>query len=403
MPSDALVRIAGRNVYRRRKPRVVDEVALVVEPGVKWHTALEPGGLSNQWSGAVPRFSAEDFYDGARLHEKYRWPLTYEELAPYYDQVEELLRVAGPVTRVPQLPAQRIAYPTRLPRDWARVSRVAEGFGQGLSPIPLAGGFPWGVVSTATGYGSLQTVRRLLARPGFELRLGAHVLQLVWQGARRSVTGVVYHDRRSGATERLDASAVVLAAGPLATTKLLFDSACPDFPGGLGDTEGLLGRYLHDHVHDMFTFEVDKPLTRLRHLAYLTRAPHRDAEPLLGASCTIGGRISRVDRILNFTPIHARTFGAYVFGSTVPSVSNRAQPHPELKDDHGFPRLALHLEFTQEERRNTQAARDRLLDILYAAGIGAGVRWTLPQLTVGSSSPLWRYRPVAQRPEAGHG
>jgi choline dehydrogenase-like flavoprotein len=47
--------------------------------------------------------------------------------------------------------------------------------------------------------------------------------------------------------------------------------------------------------------------------------------------------------------------------------------------------LALHLAYTDEERRTTQAARERFLDILRAAGIGSEVQWTLPQVTVGSS------------------
>ena len=232
IPSDVLIRLAGRNVFRRRQRRHVGEVAHVGEPGVKWHTALEPGGLSNQWTGAIPRFSPEDFYDGARLHERYRWPLTYDELAPYYDRMEELLRVVGPATRVLQLPAQRISHGTRLPPDWARVSAAAEGFGQGLSRIPLAGGSPWAILPTATAYGSLQTPRRLLGRKTFALRLGAHALTLTWQARRRCITGVVYHDRQTGETHSVEASAVVLAAGPIATPKLLFDSACPDFPKG---------------------------------------------------------------------------------------------------------------------------------------------------------------------------
>jgi choline dehydrogenase-like flavoprotein len=385
MPSDMLVRLAGRNVFRRRQRRHVGEVAHVGDLGVKWHTALEPGGLSNQWTGAVPRFCPEDFYDGVRLNERYRWPLTYEELAPYYDKMEELLQVAGPTAPVLQLPTQRIARPSRLPRDWARVSDAAKEFGQGLSRIPLAGGSLWSIVPTATAYGTVQTLRRLVGRSTFDLQLGAHALRLTWQAERRLITGVEYHDRRTGATERVEASAVVLAAGPVATPKLLFDSACPDFPNGLGDTEGLLGRYLHDHVHDMFIFEVDKPLTRLGHPAYLTRASYGDSAPLLGASCTIGGRMSAMDRVLTFTPIPARRFGVIVFGSTVPSESNYARPHPELKDDFGFPRLLLQLGYTEEELRNTQTARERLIAIMHGAGIRSDVRWTLPQVTVGTS------------------
>lgn len=92
-----------------------------------------------------------------------------------------------------------------------------------------------------------------------------------------------------------------------------------------------------------------------------------------------------MDRVLTFTPIPARKFGVIVFGSTVPLESNCAEPHSELKDDFGFPRVVLRLAYTEEERRTTQAARERLLAILRAAGIESDVRWTLPQVTVGTS------------------
>ena len=52
------------------------------ETNLEYNYAL--GGLSNQWTGAVPRFCAEDFTAGEQVHEKYRWPVTYSDLAPYY-------------------------------------------------------------------------------------------------------------------------------------------------------------------------------------------------------------------------------------------------------------------------------------------------------------------------------
>ena len=54
-------------------------------PGVEWYASLSLGGLSNYWTSAIPRFAPEDFTDGARLDERYGWPVTYDELAPYYD------------------------------------------------------------------------------------------------------------------------------------------------------------------------------------------------------------------------------------------------------------------------------------------------------------------------------
>ena len=71
----ALVRMAGRNLYRHL-PSMTKPTGFVVtgdpETNLEYNYAL--GGLSNQWTGAVPRFCAEDFTAGEQVHEKYRWP-----------------------------------------------------------------------------------------------------------------------------------------------------------------------------------------------------------------------------------------------------------------------------------------------------------------------------------------
>src|SRR4029079_2475734 len=78
----ALVRIAGRNLYRRLPPpNKVTGLIATGDPRTNLEYNYALGGLSNQWTGAVPRFCAEDFTAGRQLHEKFVWPITYDELA----------------------------------------------------------------------------------------------------------------------------------------------------------------------------------------------------------------------------------------------------------------------------------------------------------------------------------
>src|SRR5690348_9577122 len=89
------VRVQGFTVAKRRPPlRSRAELRLTGDPATVIYEELAPGGLSNHWSCAVPRFSDEDFRDGARAGEEYTWPLGYAELEPWYDAVEPLLHVA---------------------------------------------------------------------------------------------------------------------------------------------------------------------------------------------------------------------------------------------------------------------------------------------------------------------
>jgi choline dehydrogenase-like flavoprotein len=385
MPSGLLIRAGGRTIFRFRPRRAIRQVALVAPADTAWLTSLEPGGLSNHWTGAVPRFSPLDFADGARAHERYRWPVTYDELAPYYDRVERVLRIAGPGGPVCGMPSQQVAFPKRLPSDWLPAVEAAARFGQGLCPTPLAGGAPWAVTRSARAFTSLAIIRHLLANPHFGLRLGAHALQVLWDSRLRRAAGVLYKDRATGATNRIRARAVILAAGPLSSTKLLFDSACSDFPDGLGNTEGLLGSYLHDHFHDMFVIELNHRLSRLGHSAVMTRAPHATTPPMAGVQLTLGGRASRLERLLTFTPLRTRTFGVIAFGSTTPVETNTARPDRVEKDEFSFPALRVHLKFTIEERLQALHARDRLMDILEAAGFLAQVTWSMPAHRAGSS------------------
>ena len=77
------------------------------DPGALLYEDLSPGGLTNHWSCAVPRFSEEDFLDARRAGEAFTWPIEYNDLACWYNRVEPLLSIAGAASDVPQLVAGR--------------------------------------------------------------------------------------------------------------------------------------------------------------------------------------------------------------------------------------------------------------------------------------------------------
>jgi choline dehydrogenase-like flavoprotein len=386
-PGGWLVRGGGRNLLRRppRSPLEAGEYVTTGHPGTVWFEHLEPGGLSNHWTGAVPRFDPEDFHDGERLDERYRWPLSYVDLVPYYEEAERLLDVTGTPQDVPGLPAGCLRHERWLPSDWQAIGRVAAAHGQGLTALPLADGPSWLVARRGTAFNSFTNiVPRLLGRPGFELRTGVHVLRLEWSGARRAITSVIYHDRGKDQQERLAARAVVLACGPLRTTKLLFDSACADFPEGLGNTEGVLGRYLHDHPKEWWSFTTERSLPRLAPSGYLTRRPHAASPPLLSTSWTIGNANGR-DRLLSLTPLRAHAFGVQVFGSMIPVPENNVRPSATSTDRYGLPLLEIQIDFDRRTTQNVEDARHHLLSLLDEAGYTSMLQPVEPQLVPGSA------------------
>lgn len=377
-PPGLLVRAMGKNLYRRW-PDLAGPQGHTASGDFRaqWHNALVPGGLSNNWVGAVPRFAPEDFFEGERLHERYRWPLTYGDLVPYYEQVERLMRIVADRRDVPGLPGPRVAYEQRLPGQWQQVASSAASFGQGLTPLPIADGPPWLISrSSAAAFNSFTRIVPLLQRsPHFQLLLGAHAMHLEWSGRKRMVDAVVYIDRATRAQKRVAGAAVIVAAGPLASTKLLLSSTSHDFPEGLGNTDGLLGRYLHDHSQGWCVIDTDRALPRFGQSAYLTRPPYRESPPLLAASCTLGRSDStRREKLLSLASLPAHSFGVVSFGTMVPVPENCVRLNPTATDGLGLPLLDVHISYHGEEVCAVTAAQGRLVAILEAAGYRCKLR-----------------------------
>jgi choline dehydrogenase-like flavoprotein len=108
------------------------------DPEAQLFEELAPGGLSNHWSCAVPRFSPQDFADAERAGVEARWPVGYADLEPWYEQVEPWLHIAGPEHGCAQLPAPKTLHTSRLADDWSVVRDLAPGQGRSLLPMPYA-------------------------------------------------------------------------------------------------------------------------------------------------------------------------------------------------------------------------------------------------------------------------
>lgn len=381
-----LVRLGGRNLYRKFPPLVTESRHTASgDPDTNWYYTLAPGGLSSQWTGAVPRFAPEDFTEGARLHERYRWPVTYEEMAPYYTSAERLLQITAGTGDVSNLPAGSAAYRRSLPADWEPVANAAAEFGQGLTMLPLADGPNALVARRGTAFNSFTNiVEKLCEDPRFSLITGAHALRLEYAPLHRRVRRVIYFDRRKGVQRCLPAEGIVIACGALHSTKLLFDSACPDFPEGLGNSEGIVGRFLHDHPQEWWVLDVERPVALLSPPAYLTRAPHQASPPLLAASWTLGV-VGTADKIRSRLRLKSSAVGVQIFGTMIPTETHHVKPAAEKRDAFGQPSLDVCIHYETPVIENVIRARHRLLEIMERAGYPASIRQVEHRMVPGNS------------------
>ena len=218
------------------------------------------GGSTVHFSMISLRFRPEWFECRTRLGYGFDWPLSYEDMAPYYDEVERALHVSGPV-RYPWGPRRR-RYPyrphevnaaglvlargaERLRVDWAPTPLATLSAPSGKSPPCVYRGFcNFGCSTNAKQSALVVWIPRALAA-GAEIRDMAMAGRIEVNDAGRA-TGVHYH--REGRWQFQRAHNVVVAGYAIETPRLLLNSACNRFPNGLANSSGLVGTHLTTHA-----------------------------------------------------------------------------------------------------------------------------------------------------------
>lgn len=388
-PRGLIVRAAGNTVVRltpRHGMRVGREHSTSVP--TEWHSSRVPGGLSGYWTGSIPRFAPSDFDDGARLDDRFRWPIGYDDLAPHYDAVEHLMGVTAghPLATVPD-PVVRHRHD--LPAAWESICRAVSGLDEGRSMgvMPMAKGTPWMVALRATEFNSFDLmVEPIRDDPAVRLLLGRHALRLERSRPGGPVDTVVVVNHGSHVVERHRARAIVLAAGALDSTEILLRSTGDDDPDGLGGSSGVLGRYLHDHPRQWWRARLERPMPALSHPLYLTRPDTSRHEPLRTAGFTVGlGR--RVDRLRTWVRGSSDEIGVLTFATMVPTPDGRVELVGDRRSNEHSD-LSITFSFDDATAGLMASSQQQFLDTLAAAGLPARVDFELPVGAPGSSVHL---------------
>ena len=357
------------------------------DPQAELFEVLAPGGLSNFWSCAVPRFSPEDFADAARVGEEQTWPLGYEDLVPWYEKVEPLLHIAGPAEGHTQLPAGKVLKRRVLDEDWSALVGRARQQGRAVTAMPYAYGAATTFTPSGTPFNSfVRLVKPELARGKIRVAFGARAASLEWSSARRRVQAVVFRDRKSGREERVTCRAVVVAGGALNSAQVLLESQSSDFPRGLGEGHANIGRYLHDHPIGKVVIDLKRPMSILPP-AYITRLElARAKRPLYASACMQWSSAKDVVKsALKGRPGRLSTVGFSVFGTMLPSADNYVAVDRSYRGRDGSAGLELHIRYAPEVGVVVDEARDHLLSLLAEADFGPKISvWKFE--AVGSSN-----------------
>ncbi len=222
------------------------------------------GGRSLHWNGVTLRFSADDFREGSLHGVEPDWPITYDELAPFYSEAERLIGVVGTREGLPQLPDGDFYAPPPPMRCAEQLGRRAcRTLGIPMIPVRKAlqvgtmrgtrmpchycrhcmDGCEVGAIATSVN----AILPDALATGRLTLRTNALVRRIDVDGEGRA-SGVTFVDRVTRRDHSIRARFVVLGCGAIETPRLLLNSSSASFPNGLANSSGLVGRYLTGHT-----------------------------------------------------------------------------------------------------------------------------------------------------------
>ncbi|MGV0714065.1 GMC family oxidoreductase [Mycolicibacterium sp. XJ662] len=219
------------------------------------------GGSSAIYGMVCERFFVDDFTPrqnfakpgGSTVPEA--WPITYEQMAPWYGEAEKLLRVRGQAD--PLRPeAAAVGLPGAPPFSADNQPLVDYLSGRGLHPyrLPMACDYADGCATCQT-YLCPQSCKNDAARAGVLPAIAEHGAQMLTEcrvvalDADRTRVRRLVCESPSGRLE-LTGKVVVLAAGALATPVLLLNSRSGDWPRGVANSSDMVGRNLMRHMLD---------------------------------------------------------------------------------------------------------------------------------------------------------
>jgi choline dehydrogenase-like flavoprotein len=225
-----------------------------------WWRARMLGGRTNHWGRISLRFGPDDFKGKSLDGLGDDWPISYDDVKPYYDRVDELVGIFGSVEGLRNHP-DGIFHPPPAPRCYellvkqasdklgvicipARLSVITKPH-NGRQACHYCGQCNRGCSVNANFSSPEILLRPALATGRLRLLTNAMVRE-VTVGKDGLATGVSYIDKTTGEDRHVRASIVVLAASACESARLLLNSRSGTFPQGLANSSGVVGKYLTD-------------------------------------------------------------------------------------------------------------------------------------------------------------
>lgn len=378
-----------------------------------WLRSYRMGGRSILWGRQSYRWSAMDFEANEKDGIAVPWPISYEDMAPWYDYVERFAGISGSKEGLAQLPDGEFLPPMQLncvEKDVAE--RIKKHYNGQRSLIigrvanltaPLPGRTQCQFRNrcwegcTFGGYFSTQssTLPAALKTGNLTVRPLSIVTKILYNKDNQKARGVEVLDAETNQTYEFESKIVFLCASALNSAWVLFNSATDTWPDGLGSSSGELGHNVMDHHYNIGAkgtvegFEDRYVYGRRANGFYIPRfvnlsGDKRDYLRGFGyqgsasrsgwqrdvAELSMGGDLK--DALCEPGPW---SVGATGFGEILPYHENKISLDKDRKDKWGLPVLAMDAEIKENELKMRKDIVNEMKAMLEAAGLKNVSTW----------------------------
>ncbi|PDH55691.1 MAG: GMC family oxidoreductase [Rhodothermaeota bacterium MED-G12] len=382
-----------------------------------WFRSRMLGGRTNHWGRISLRFGPLDFkrkdVDGLGDN----WPIGYEDVRPYYDRVDKLLGVFGskegihnepdgfflppPKPRLHELYYIKGARKANIPVIPSRLSILTKRINndRGVCFYCSQCNRSCSVYADfSSGSCLIFPAQRSTGR--VDLYTDAMVREVVTNGAGEA-KGIIYINKEDRQEYQINAKVVVLAASACSSARILLNSKSSEHPQGLGNSSGLIGRYLHDSTGSSRAALVPELLNRKTYnedgvggMHVYTPWWQNDAKLDFprGYHLEVWGGLGTPSYGFGFNPDSLnehfgleiggygnklredvkRFYGAVIGisgrGESVPQYDNYCEIDPDTVDEFGIPVLRFHYNWTDYERNQAKHMHKTFEEIFDAMG-----------------------------------
>ncbi|MBE7172088.1 MAG: GMC family oxidoreductase [Williamsia sp.] len=387
-----------------------------------WFRSRMLGGRTNHWGRISLRFSAKDFKPNDGVSDA--WPITYDEVKPYYDKVDQMIGVYGTKEGIESEP-DGIFLPPPKPRLNELFIKKAAG-SVGVPVIPgrgsvLTEALPNNKDRYACFYcgqcgrsckvyadfsSSSALVIPAIKTGNLEVISNAMVRSVVTD-ANGLATGVSYIDRNDLQEYEVNGKVVILAASSCESARIMLNSKTARYPNGLGNASGLLGHYLHDSTGLGFSGILPQLVDRKRynedgvgslHIYSPWWGDNKKLDFPRGYHIEFGGGLRMpfygfgrsVPKVNGMVPgrdgkmkeaggygaalkdDYRRFYGAEVGmagrGVGIAFKENYCEIDPDTVDKYGIPVLRFHYKWSDHEIKQAKHMQDTFASIMHAMG-----------------------------------